>query len=324
MTQLSTSRVLKASSPAMDTRTRWTSLLVIGALLAAVGITGLLGRLSGTSPGEPHGVDPSGTAAGAGAGEADGSLAVPGRTPFSSDGEGPHGGDRPTVGERLAEYWGRNWPQVKAIAEERGLDLDSHLEFPPWSEVASEVREHFQMDDEERGGLVHHYVDWPEELDAEFLAELTSFEVELGADVVEMVEGLVEPHNLAIREQAEVLVEMIATAKADCWNYGTFSKAPLIPFHGERRRGEALYPLSAHGERHFRPPSPCLSGDQSFLKASGETPSSSSNRCCRSSSSGSNRWTNRPSSVLRRLRWSGSKSSKILRAVGAGHLRSSG
>ena len=293
MTQLSTSRVLKASSPAMDTRTRWTSLLVIGALLAAVGITGLLGRLSGTSPGEPHGVDPSGTAAGAGAGEADGSLAVPGRTPFSSDGEGPHGGDRPTVGERLAEYWGRNWPQVKAIAEERG-------------------------------GLVHHYVDWPEELDAEFLAELTSFEVELGADVVEMVEGLVEPHNLAIREQAEVLVEMIATAKADCWNYGTFSKAPLIPFHGERRRGEALYPLSAHGERHFRPPSPCLSGDQSFLKASGETPSSSSNRCCRSSSSGSNRWTNRPSSVLRRLRWSGSKSSKILRAVGAGHLRSSG
>ncbi|MBI5365061.1 MAG: hypothetical protein HZA53_17925 [Planctomycetes bacterium] len=131
----------------------------------------------------------------------------------------------------LEEYWGKDWPGVRAELERRHVDLNQLCSIPPWEQVESEFRDKFHMSDEESRGLVDAFEDWTASPTALWLLEKFKSGQALDDWSVAEIESIVIPMNAVLREKGQEYVRLLDQALQRAWGTASMIHAP-ISTHG--------------------------------------------------------------------------------------------
>ena len=143
--------------------------------------------------------------------------------------------------EVLAEFWGEDWPSVQErIEAEESIDLDQLAFVQPWEDVRAPLGEKVtHLLDAERDALRQMKVDWPAELDPEWLKSTFSFGGPLDDQDVARIEDVVAVHNEDLGHLAEEYVVRLELALGELWSQNEFVRAPLTTT-GARSSEEAV------------------------------------------------------------------------------------
>lgn len=150
-----------------------------------------------------------------------------------------------TVAEVLEEYWGEQWPEIRQRLEAAGKRLDQTFRLAPWEKVEERIHEGLQLPEGMYDSLTTDtYMQWPKELNADWLRSKFSFQGELSIQELTEIERIAEPYNADLaqwsKQYAQDLAEIIRHEIA----LGRFRRAPYTTASLPQRSGPSFY---SHG-----------------------------------------------------------------------------
>ena len=131
----------------------------------------------------------------------------------------------PTLQDVLSEFWGEDWPEVRAqIAE--GHDLDNLFVGKPWEEAADELLREVFIDDAQLTGIRNSLVGWPETLNEEWIQKRYHVD-ELSEEKLEAIQKIGAEAHPRLDELSEDYLEQLDSALLSNWESGRFVRAPV-------------------------------------------------------------------------------------------------
>lgn len=176
------------------------------------------------------------------------STGMPALRAEATDGATPERSGR-SLEAVLSEYWGPDWPGIRAKLLAKGVDLSQLVDIPSWEDVRERFAAAFELNSDRRLALLESKSQWPTELTDLWLREKFAPDGrELSAADLSTIRSTAEEHNGPIFELAVEISDSIARELSAAWRAGQFQRAPFSLVDSTARTPDkSLYYIQSNG-----------------------------------------------------------------------------